>query len=856
MTQRQKKPPAFSIWLLRRLSRDCDRRSVQSDFTEIYEEMAAESSWSADVRWYWSQVIRSIPMLVMNRIFWGFVMLKNYLKITVRNILRHKLYSFINITGLAVGMFCFLLIFLWIRYENSYDRFHENHKDLYQVVYEYHPTEGKPRMTWSHAAALGVVLKNDYPEIKNVTRSLDFREMTLGTEGNVFLEKVNFVDPSYLEMFSIRFIEGNPTNVLSQPNSIILTESVAAKHFQTGKAVGKEVTLAGRTDLAVTGVIKEMPRNSHFDSMCLVPLSVGAIFGWKLEDWGEQNYRTYIQLHDNISPENVGQKIRDVYQNYNPKSTFAQVSIRPITKIHLHDLDGGGLITYVYIFSVLALFILFIAVINFMNLSTARSSLRAKEVGVRKTIGANRVQIFKQLLGESILLSFAALLLAGILIRLFLPGFNRLVEAQIQFNLDLQWVLLMAATAVLTGILAGSYPALALSSFSIMRVLKGVFKTEGGMPGIRKFLVTFQFAISIFMIIGMIIVGKQLKFMKSKDLGFNRENLLCLRLTGEINQNYDAIKSELLRNPDILSLCRTNHTLDQVRSTTSTTTISWEGQSDDRDLGRIHVLSADQDFVKTFGIKMIEGRFFSEEFPSDRQEAVVLNQTAVRAMNLDSPVGKRFSLWGWQLNIIGVMQDFNFYSLQTEIQPVVMVNGRAGLTHVVIRILSHNMPETIGFIREKFKDVLPGYSVDYQFVDERLDDIYKSEQRMSAVTSYLTFLAIFLSCLGLLGLASFVTEQRTKEIGIRRVLGASGSGIVWLLFSGTAKWVLAANLIAWPAAYLVIRCWLQSYAYRTGIHIEIFFLSALATLLVTFLTVSYQTIKAATSNPVDALRYE
>jgi len=855
MTLRQKKPPAFSIWLLKRLSRDCDRRSIQGDFTELYEEIVAESDRFSAVRWYWSQVVRSIPMLVMNQLFWGFVMLKNYLKITVRNILRHKLYSFINITGLAVGMFCFLLIFLWVNYENSFDHFFENHEDLYQVVFEYHPAEGDARLVSTHAAALGIALKNDYPDIKNVTRSLNFREMTLGTENDLFLEKVNFVDSSFLDMFSIRFITGDPKSALSQPNSILLTESVAAKHFPAGEAVGKEVVLAGRTDLVVTGVIEEMPKNSHFNSMCLIPLSVGASFGWKLEDWGEQNYRTYIQLHENISPELVGEKIRDIYQIYNPDRIFAHVSIRPITKIHLHELDGGGLITYVFIFSVLAVFILIIAVINFMNLSTARSSLRAKEVGVRKTIGANRVQIFKQLLGESILLAFAALFFAGILVRLFLPRFNRLVEAQIQFNLDLQWILLMAGTAVLTGILAGSYPALSLSSFPIIRVLKGVLNPQGGMPGIRKFLVTFQFAISIFMIIGMIVVGKQLKFMKTKDLGFNRENLICLRLTGDINQNFSAIKAELLRNPDIISLCRTNHTLDQVRSTTSTTTISWEGQSDDRDLGRIHVLSTDQDFIETFGIKMAEGRFFSEEFSSDRREAVVLNQTAVKAMGLESPIGKRFSLWGWQLNIIGVMQDFNYYSLQTEIQPVVLVNERLGMTDVVIRIQSQNMPQT-GFIREKIKEVLPGYSADYQFVDERLDDIYKSEQRMSAVTSYLTFLAIFLSCLGLLGLASFVTEQRTKEIGIRRVLGASGTGIVWLLFSGTAKWVLTANLIAWPAAYLVIRWWLQSYAYRTGIHIEVFFLSALATLLVTFLTVSYQTVKAATANPVDSLRYE
>ncbi|MFC2168263.1 ABC transporter permease [Acidobacteriota bacterium] len=856
MTFNHRKPPVVSLWLLKRMSRDCDRKTVQSDFTEIYEEVMAESGGFRAICWYWLQFIRSIPMLVLNQIFWGYVMLKNYFKITFRNILRHKLYSAINIIGLSVGMFCFLLIFLWVNYEKSYDRYHDNSKDLYQVVYEYHGSEGDVRLTWSHASALGEVLKNDYPEIKNSTRSLDSRVMTLGTEDITFLEKVNFVDPSFLEMFSIRFIEGDPKNALSQPNSILLTESVAAKHFVVGEAVGKKITLAGSTDLLVTGVIEEMPKNSHFKPMSLVPLSVGATFGWKLEAWGEQNYRTYIQLHENISPELVSQKIRNVYQNYNPDKTFSKVSIRPITKIHLYDLNGGGLITYVYIFSILAIFILIIAIINFMNLSTARSSLRAKEVGVRKTIGANRVQIFKQLLGESILVAFVALLFSGLLVRLFLPRFNRLVEAQIQLNLDGQWILLLAGTAVLTGILAGIYPALALSSFPILNVLKGIFKHEGGMPGIRKFLVTFQFAVSIFMIIGMLVIVKQLKFIKSRDLGFNQENLICLRLTNEINQNFSTIKSELLRNPEIISLCRTNHTLDQVRSTTSSTTITWEGQSDERDIGTIHVLSADQDFVDTFGIEMAEGRFFSEEFPSDPKEAVVLNQTAVKAIGLESPIGKRFSLWGWPLNIIGVMSDFNFYTLQTEIQPVVMVMGRAGLSELVIKVQSQDLPQIIGFIKNEIKDIVPGYSPDYQLLDEKLNEIYKSEQRMSAVTSYLTFLAIFLSCLGMLGLASFITEQRTKEIGIRRVLGASGSSIVWLLFSGTAKWVLTANLIAWPSAYLIIRLWLQSYAYRTGIDIKIFFLSSIATLMITFITISYLTVKAACANPVDALRYE
>ncbi len=753
-------------------------------------------------------------------------------------------------------MFCFLCIFLWVKYEKSYDRFYPDYQNLYQVIYEYHGAGGSVQRVPTHAAALGPALQNDYPEIKNVARTCDFLEYTMGTKENHFIERVRFVDPSFLEMFPLRFIEGNPKNALSQPDSILLTESVAAKHFKRGEALGKEIRLRGDIDLIVMGVIEEMSKNSHFESLCIIPIAILGQMGKKLDRWGEQNYRTYIHLKDSSSAGQIGEKISNVYQAHNPDNTHSKVSIRPITDIHLHELNGGGLITYIYIFSLLAGFILIIAVINFMNLSTARSSLRAKEVGVRKVTGANRAQLALQFLGESILSALVAVLLAAVLVRLFLPGLNRLVEAQIPMHINAEMIMLLVGISVLTGILSGSYPALLLSSFQAIQVLKGAFHPGLGKLGLRRFLVIFQFSISVFLIIGMMVVGRQLKYMKNMDLGYDQENLICLRYTNEMHRNYEAIKSELLRNPEILGITRTNHTLDTVRSTTSTSTINWPGKNTDRDLGVIHVLSADQDFVDTFGIKMSEGRFFSLEFPSDPKESVVLNRTAIKAMELESPVGKSFSLWGWKLKIIGVMEDFHLYSLQREIQPVVMVMGRAGLSNVVIRIHSQNLTRTITSIKAKIKEVLPGYSMNHQFLDEKLENIYKAEQRMQAVTKYLTFLAIFLSCLGLLGLTAFTTQQRTKEIGIRRVLGASQSHIVWMLFQGTARWVLAANLVAWPVTYLVVQGWLKNYAYRTSIHIWIFILAAVVTLAFTFLTVGWQSLKVATANPVDSLRYE
>jgi len=449
-----------------------------------------------------------------------------------------------------------------------------------------------------------------------------------------------------------------------------------------------------------------------------------------------------------------------------------------------------------------------------------------------------------------------AVLVAGVMLLLLSPGLNRLAEAPIPMPINGEMILLLLGIGVLTGILSGSYPALRLSSFQAIRVLKGAHNPGQGKLGLRRFLVIFQFSISIFLIIGMMVVNRQLQYMQNMDLGYDQENLICLEYSNEMHKNFSAIKSELLRNPAILGITRSNHTLDTVRATTSTKTITWKGKTQNQDLGVIHVLSADQDFTETFRIKMSEGRFFSLEFPSDRKDSVVLNRTAVEAMGLESPVGTSFSLWGWQMKIIGVMEDFHLYSLQRAIQPVIMVMERAGLSNVIIRIQSNSMSRTIAFIKTKIKEILPGYSMNHQFLDAKLTDIYSTEQRMKTVIRYLTLLAIFLSCLGLLGLTAFTAQQRTKEIGIRRVLGASQPVIVWMLFQSTARWVISANLVAWPITYLVVNSWLQSYAYRTRIDPGIFILAAALTLLFTFGTVGWQALKAARTDPAASLRYE
>jgi len=533
------------------------------------------------------------------------------------------------------------------------------------------------------------------------------------------------------------------------------------------------------------------------------------------------------------------------------------LSLQPVTRLHLYNFaGGGGLITYVYVFSAMAFFILLIACINFMNLTTAKSAARAKEVGLRKTVGAHKSDLIRQFFSESILLTVISLLFGIIFVALFLPVFNSLTGKQftIEFLSKMHAISGIVGITLLTGFIAGSYPALFLSHFQPVKVLKGTISAGAKSATFRKILVVTQFSLSIFLIFGTLIIYNQLNYMRNRELGFNKENIVYTSIGGRFRQNIETIKTEMLRNPNIIGLTLTDVAPYRWQSNAGVGDVHWEGKTNQA--VKMVVTSVDHDYLETFDLKIVQGRFFSGDYPTDVSEAYVINEAAVRAMELDSPIGKELRIWNERGKIIGVVKDYHFESLHREIIPMAMRIRPEWLGTVCIRINPDNTSAALSFIEKKWKEIYPEYPFEYSFLDDTIRSQYRSEESVGKIFKYFTFLAIFISCLGLFGLALYTTEQRTKEIGIRKVLGASVPRLALLLSKEFMKWVLLANVIAWPAAWYIMNKWLQNFAYKTNIRLWTFLLSGVLALLISFVTVSSQTIKVAVTNPANSLRYE
>ena len=845
-------PPRLVLWLILNFIPQEERIYVQQAFHEVFNSLWISKGRGAAWLWSLGQLLRSLPVLLSNSFYWSVQMFKNYMKITLRNLKKHKFYSFINITGLAIGIACCLIIFLWMQVELSYDRFHENAEDLYRVVQE-SPQGGQIFHIDVTPSGLGPLLKERYPEIIDSARYTP-TSLDIGREDVYFRESAALVGDSFLKMFSFPLLEGTPQAALEEPYSIVISEEMREKYFTGEDPLGKTLNIGGSLDLTVTGVLQNIIKDSHLQFDCLIPFKLLGEFGTDMNDWGNNNYSTYIQLTEKASSQEVEAKISGVIQEHSPKSS-AVLHLQPIVRIHLHSLGGGGLITYLYIFAGMAVFILLIACINYMNLSTARSANRAKEVGIRQVVGANRTQLIKQFMGESILFSFLALIIGLLLVHLLLPVSSQLAGKPITLEYTKGLILTLIGLALITGILSGVYPALILSSLKSLQVLKSALRSKGGSALFRKILVVAQFSLSIFLIIGTLLVFRQMDFLMKMDLGYDKENVVVMPMRGQLFQNYDPFKTELLKNSNIISITRTNTPPDIKQSSIAGYGLSWDGRQEDDGFPGINVMGVDADYLKTFNLEMVEGRFFSEKFQTDVSDSCILNEAAVAAMGLESPLGKRVYWSDFKGKIIGIIKDFHFSSLHDEIEPLMMLSGWS-MDNICIRIRSDNISGTIGFIGTTLKDLLPNYTFDYEFLDTRIANRYLSEQRMERILIFSTIIAIFISCLGLLGLASFTAEQRTKEIGIRKVLGSSVAGIMFLLSKEFIKWILIANLIAWPASYFAVFNWLQNFAFRTRIGLEVFLLSGGLALAISLLTVLYQTVKAALCNPVDSLRYE
>nr|WKN36558.1 ABC transporter permease [Tunicatimonas sp. TK19036] len=787
-------------------------------------------------------------------------MFRNYLIVALRNLVKNKVYSIINICGLAIGIATTLLILLWVADELSYDRYHTNADQLYRSIVNWDIAEQQVSYSTT-PAPFGEFIQSEIPEVKNTTLYNKMGATLLAYEDQPYQESEGaYTEPATLDMFTFHFLEGNPTTALNDPQSIILSETLAQKYFGKESALNKTLRFDNRHDLKVTGVYEDMPENSHLRFSFLMPFELFKQNHNIGEDnWNDFNYYSYVQLEEGASNEVVGDKITQLFHKRFPENTtLAGIFLQPLTDIHLYsdfdlDISGNGDIQYVYILSIIAAFILLIACINFTNLATARSIKRAKEIGLRKSIGAIKHQLVGQFLGEALLYSVIAVLLAVLLVELVLPVYNDLAQKQISLQLlDTKFIGALLFITLLTGLAAGLYPALFLSSLDPVRVLKGAFKVGSSGVFLRKGLVVLQFTLSIILIVGTLIVDDQLTYIRNKKLGYNKENVLVVPMTGTVYQNPETFKNRLLEHPAVHNITTASQNLTNIGSSTSGG--DWEGKPADMDM-LLNQLSVDLDFIKTFQIEMAEGRAFSKESGTD-SSAFILNEEAVKQMGLEDPVGTTFSLHGVEGTIIGVAKDFNFQSVHKTIAPLVLFISPDWRSNMYIKIDNQDIPQALAVAETYWKETNPAYPFEYQFLDESFNALYKAEQRTGKLFDYFAFIAIFISCLGLFGLAAYTAELRTKEIGVRKVLGASVSNILMLFSKDYIKLVLIAFLIATPLAYLLMHTWLEDFAYRTNISPLVFVLAVIFAIGITLLTVGYQSAKAATANPVDSLRSE
>jgi len=803
-------------------------------------------------------------------------MLKNYLKIALRNLKKNAVYSSINIAGLAAGMACCILITLYVLHELSYDKFHSRANrifrvrldlDLNGVLYR------EPSIPFPTAEAFA----RDFPEIEKAMRFYrndDFPLIELG-DRKFIEERFFFADAAVFEMFDFPLIKGDEKTAFSEPNSVVLSEDMARKYFGRENPLGQTLRYQKQADLKVTGVTKNVPNNAHFKFDFLAPLQFQLNL-WESQSgpsgrhnqWFWTGAWTYLLLPDAHAAQNLTSKFPAFVTKYFPDRIKGglTLSLQPLTSIHLHsrldnELQPNSHILYVYIFSAIALLILVIACINFVNLSTAQSGTRAKEVGVRKVVGAEKSQLIGQMLGESIIAGLAAMLLAVGIVELLLPAFNRLTERQLAIVLLGNWtgLLLILGLALLVGVLSGLYPAFFLSRFNPVSIFKRTLAVSGGNETFRKVLVVAQFAISIVLIIGLGAVHRQLRFLQEKELGFNKEQVLFVKAQPAVNAKFEAFRNELLKDTGILNVAGTSNIPGQGAFGYRFVP---EGSSIDKP-AVLPLLLIDYDFLETAGIKIKQGRGIARTSPSDQAEAFLLNEKAATSLGWkDDAVGKKMQLFAPGTNqigksgyVVGVIQDYHFESLHHEIKPLVLTYAN-WYDYYAVKIGAGNFAERLATLENTWKTFSPDWPLEYSFLDRKLEQLYGGEQKLAQAINYFTIIAVILACLGLFGLSSFAAERRTKEIGIRKVLGASVASIVSLLSSDFIKLVLLANLIAWPAAWYAMHKWLQGFAYRANLDGWTFILASAGALGVALLTVSFQAIKAAVANPVEALRYE
>jgi putative ABC transport system permease protein len=781
-------------------------------------------------------------------------MLRNYVKVALRNIRRYKAYSLIILVGLAAGMAACILILLWVQDELSYDRFHEKADDIYLALEHEAMSDGRVLTYPLFPPAFGPALEKDYPEVLKTVRLRSFRGRVVRVGETSFYEDgLVFADPELLTVFSFPLAVGNPRTALSDPGSILITRKTAAKYFGDSDPVGRVVEIDGAHEFLVTGILEDPPTQSHLRFDFVVPISNLEKYGWKMDGWGSFGIRTYALLRTGTDVGALNGKIERIIQRYNEGSIMT-VSLQPLKRIHLYSAGisaagANGDVRLVLLFSLIAVLILLMACVNFMNLTTARSETRAREVGLRKVVGAKRSNLVFQFFGESVVLALAALVLALVLVQLALPAFNALAGKSIPFPLFSNAVLVLGILGITfaTGLIAGSYPALYLSAIRPIRAFRGLTARGGRSVLFRKTLVVSQFVLTTCLFLGTIVVHQQMRFVRERNLGFDKEHVLSLSLKGDLADRHKVLKDRILQNASVLAVSAASDLPAGNRMSISLN--DWEGRDTEANY-LLDLVSVDEDYLKVFGLQLTEGRFFTPG--SEEDASIVVNEAALRAMGMKEPLGKRVR----NFRIMGVVKDFHFDSLHKTIAPLGLFRASRDFDTLLVKIRGDNIPRTLAAIQEGWSEVAPGYPFDYRFLEDSIADLYRNDRTVGRLINASTALALLIACLGLFGMASFTAERRTKEIGIRKILGASVPSVFALLSRDSFKLVLVANIIAWPLAHVLVTRWLATFAFRISLNVLFFAAAAAAALLIAFLTICFQTLKAAVANPAQSLRHE
>jgi len=857
MNHSELKPPRWIFSILRWFADEEMLASIEEDLEDRCTK--ASGKYGSTLAWFLCQAqgLLLLFSFSLESFIWGITMFRNYIKVALRHIKRRKVYSFINILGLTIGMACFILIGLWVKDELSFDHFHQNKDRIYRILNRFPNGAAGSSITY----ALGPALKAEYPEVEEACRVCTWFGSHVKYEDEIYTEMNMYLsDPSFFKIFSFQFLKGNPETALSDRYSIVITKQTAQKYFGEKDPIGQALHLVQLNhDFTVTGVIENIPMNSHlrFDLIGRIEfLGEDRLARW--EEWSGPNY---ILLKPGVSPSDFEAKIAGVYKkNVSPDTTYVP-ELQPLSRVHLYELGRPGQVKKVTMFSVIAVFILLMACINFMNLATAQSSRRALEVGMRKVIGAQRRQIIRQFLGEAVLISFFALIIALIAAELILPSFNQFTGKSLILlsgaNIPIAVTILLVMLG--TGILTGIYPSLLLSSFQPAQILKSQFsfKNKGG--GIRRSLIIVQFSISVGMIICTLLVAQQLRYIQKRDLGLDRDHIIAAYVYPNLISTFETFKNSLLSQPEIINVTSAAQLPFRVGENIQ---INWEGNPTE-DMMSVDYTCVDYDFFKTFNMPILQGRAFSKEYPTDEPTACIINETAARQMGIADPINTNIYMnhpaWPESFRngrVIGVVKDFHSRSFHTNIRPFVFRMYKPWHQYAFIKIDGSHMQKALAHIEDSYTTFSAGIPFDFLFLDEVFNQQYTSERQLGRLFNGFSLISIAIASLGLFGLASYTTEQKTKEIGIRKILGASSPRIVAMITWEFLKWILLANVIAWPLAYFLMFKWLQDFAYKISIGPMVFVLAAGLTLIIAVLTVSYHSLKNAMANPADSLRYE